>query len=159
MTNAADPASAPCRRFPTDSDGLVHLSVVDDDPLVAAFIAHVADEVGFRTCCATSANAFRDLYEEAAPNVVVLDLRMPGGDGVELLRFLAEEKSDSLIFIISGVDSRVLESACRLAAARGLRVGGSFSKPVPRATLVQALAAGWRLVRETGSAAAKRVSA
>jgi len=62
--------------------------------------------------------------------MVALDLGMPGMDGVELLRFLAEEDSRAPVLIISGFDRRVLESAFRLGEALGLRMIGPLEKPV-----------------------------
>ena len=64
------------------------------------------------------------------PDVVALDLGMPGMDGVELLRFLAEESYRSPVLIVSGFDRRVLESAFRLGEALGLNMAGPIEKPV-----------------------------
>ena len=59
-----------------------------------------------------------------------LDLGMPGMDGVELLRFLAEQDFQAPVLIISGFDRRVLESAFRLGEALGLTMAGPLEKPV-----------------------------
>ena len=55
---------------------------------------------------------------------------MPGMDGVELLRFLAEQDFQSPVLIVSGFDRRVLESAFRLGEALGLTMVGPLEKPV-----------------------------
>jgi YesN/AraC family two-component response regulator len=60
-------------------------------------------------------------------------------DGVELLRFLAEEDSRATVLIISGFDRRVLESAFRLGEAMGLRMVGPLEKPVRFQELEQVL--------------------
>ena len=62
--------------------------------------------------------------------MVALDLGMPGMDGVELLRFLAEEGYRAPVLIISGFDRRVLERAFRLGQALGLTMAGPLEKPV-----------------------------
>ena len=59
-----------------------------------------------------------------------LDLGMPGMDGVELIRFLAEQDYRSPMLIVSGFDRRVLESAFRLGEALGLNMAGPLEKPV-----------------------------
>ncbi|MCY7338460.1 MAG: hypothetical protein LH465_00645, partial [Sphingomonas bacterium] len=61
--------------------------------------------------------------------VVALDLGMPGSDGVELLRFLADQDFDGPVLIISGFERRVLESAFRLGEALGLKMVGPLEKP------------------------------
>ena len=50
-------------------------------------------------------------------------------DGVELLRFLADEGFRAPVLIISGFDRRVLDSAFRLGAALGLHMVGPLEKP------------------------------
>ena len=60
---------------------------------------------------------------------VAMDLGMPV-DGVELLRFLADEDFEGPVLIISGFDRRVLESAFRLGEAQGLQMAGPIEKPV-----------------------------
>jgi CheY-like chemotaxis protein len=62
--------------------------------------------------------------------MVALDLGMPGMDGVELIRFLAEENYSNPVLIVSGFDRRVLESAFRLGEALGLNMVGPLEKPV-----------------------------
>ena len=62
--------------------------------------------------------------------MVALDLGMPGMDGVELLRFLANQDYRSPVLIVSGFDRRVLESAFRLGEALGLTMAGPLEKPV-----------------------------
>jgi CheY-like chemotaxis protein len=62
--------------------------------------------------------------------VVALDLGMPGMDGVELIRFLADQDYRAPVLIVSGFDRRVLESAFRLGEALGLIMAGPLEKPV-----------------------------
>jgi hypothetical protein len=60
-------------------------------------------------------------------------------DGVELLRFLADEEYRSPVLIVSGFDRRVLESAFRLGEALGLTMAGPVEKPVRLARLEELL--------------------
>jgi CheY-like chemotaxis protein len=106
------------------------LLVIDDEPALAEFVAAVASECGFDPILTAGYEAFRAALREARPDMVALDLGMPGMDGVELLRFLAEEDSQAPVLIISGFDRRVLESAFRLGEALGLRMLGPLEKPV-----------------------------
>lgn len=106
------------------------LLLVDDDPLCARFIGHAARECGYSAVVTMSPEGFKAQYRDCDPGVIVLDLAMPGADGIELLRFLAGEKCRSLIVIISGFDERVVEAAMRLGTALGLNMGRPLGKPV-----------------------------
>jgi DNA-binding response OmpR family regulator len=106
------------------------LLVIDDEPALADFVAQVAGECGFSPILTADDQQFRDAVRRERPEMVALDLGMPGMDGVELLRFLAEEDSRAPVLIISGFDRRVLESAFRLGEALGLHMIGPLEKPV-----------------------------
>ncbi|HUE78357.1 MAG TPA: response regulator [Sphingomicrobium sp.] len=106
------------------------LLLVDDEPALADFIANAARECGFDAVVTSDDEQFRERFQVDRPDIVALDLGMPGMDGVELLRFLAAAEFDSPVLIISGFDRRVLESAFRLGEALGLAMVGPIEKPV-----------------------------
>jgi len=108
---------------------LPRLLLIDDEPALAAFVAKAADLCGFEPVIADEDGGFRDLFRAERPQMVALDLGMPGMDGVELLRFLADEGFEEPVLIISGFDRRVLDSAFRLGEALGLRMVGPLEKP------------------------------
>jgi YesN/AraC family two-component response regulator len=78
---------------------------------------------------------FREFFIEERPDIVALDLQMPGMDGVELLRFLADQNFKGPVLIVSGFDRRVLDSAFRLGEAIGLTMVGPLEKPLRLAEL------------------------
>ncbi len=106
------------------------LLLIDDEPALAAFLADAARECGFEPVVTSNDKEFREALASTQPDIVALDLGMPGMDGVELLRFLAEQDYRSPVLIVSGFDRRVLESAFRLGEALGLNMVGPVEKPV-----------------------------
>ena len=106
------------------------LLLIDDEPVLADFIADAAKNAGFEPVVASEDGQFRAEFLAERPSMVVLDLGMPGMDGVELLRFLAGEDYRSPVLIVSGFDRRVLDSAFRLGEALGLSMAGPVEKPV-----------------------------
>jgi DNA-binding response OmpR family regulator len=106
------------------------LLLIDDEPALADFLANAARECGFDAVITSNDSQFRDTFASQTPDMVALDLGMPGMDGVELLRFLAEQDYRSPVLIVSGFDRRVLESAFRLGEALGLSMAGPVEKPV-----------------------------
>ena len=115
------------------------LLLIDDEPALADFLANAARECGFEPVVTSDDTEFRDTFRADKPDMVALDLGMPGMDGVELLRFLAEEGYRSPVLIVSGFDRRVLESAFRLGEAIGLNMAGPVEKPVRLEAIEQVL--------------------
>ncbi len=104
------------------------LIVIDDEPQLAGFICEVAEQAGFNVEQFNNAKLFMDQYDRQA-DVIALDLMMPGVDGIEVIRFLAENHCDAQLILISGFDPGVLHSAQKLAREQGLSFSGSLSKP------------------------------
>lgn len=105
------------------------LLLIDDEPALAAFVADAARLSGYEPSIATDDRAFRDAFVRHRPDMVAIDLGMPGMDGIELLRFLASEDYRAPVLIISGFDRRVLESAFRFGQELGLEMAGPLEKP------------------------------
>ena len=105
------------------------LLLVDDEPALAEFLGSAARECGYDPVLTSNDREFREKFLAERPDMVALDLGMPGMDGVELLRFLADESYKAPVLIVSGFDRRVLESAFRLGEALGLRMAGPLAKP------------------------------
>ena len=105
------------------------LLVIDDEPALADYVARAADMCGYSPLVADGDVDFREQFLSAKPALVALDLGMPDSDGIELLRFLAEQKFAGPVIIISGFDRRVLDSAFRLGEALGLNMAGQLEKP------------------------------
>jgi CheY-like chemotaxis protein len=58
---------------------------VDDDPLALDFLRAALEQYGATVTVASSAREARVRYDEAAPDVLVSDLMMPGEDGIALI--------------------------------------------------------------------------
>ena len=106
------------------------LLLIDDEPALADYLANAARACGFDPIITAEDHEFRDALIANRPEMVALDLGMPGMDGVELTRFLAEQDYHGPVLIVSGFDRRVLESAFRLGEALGLNMVGPVEKPV-----------------------------
>jgi DNA-binding response OmpR family regulator len=106
------------------------LLLIDDEPALADYLANAARACGFDPIVTARDQDFRDALIANRPEMVALDLGMPGMDGVELTRFLAEQNYRGPVLIVSGFDRRVLESAFRLGETLGLNMVGPVEKPV-----------------------------
>ncbi|MGH6960128.1 MAG: response regulator, partial [Dongiaceae bacterium] len=120
---------------PEERRGPRRMLLVDDEPAVTEFIGQLAEEAGYAVKATHGADAFKAALASFRPDLIAIDLAMPGMDGIELLRYLAGEQCRTPILIISGLDARVLDAAERLGGARGLNIAGVLSKPARVATL------------------------
>lgn len=119
--------------------------IVDDDSQICAFVKDVAEGLGFEVETAQNSHAFRALYESFVPSLIVLDLCIPGGqDGIELLRFLADQDCRADVVLNSGFDGQVLHTAQRIAESHGLQLIATLSKPTSVDDMEAALSRSFR---------------
>jgi DNA-binding response OmpR family regulator len=62
--------------------------VVDDEPIVREVVCSYLEREGYRTLEAGDGDRARELVEQDPPSLVVLDLMLPGTDGLELCRWI-----------------------------------------------------------------------
>lgn len=106
---------------------------------MCALIVHAASSVGLMAASATEFEAFRQKLAGGA-SVVVLDLMMPGIDGIQVLRYLGDQRYAAEVILISGYDKKVLNVAVQLAKSLGLSVRASLQKPLKMERLREVLA-------------------
>jgi EAL domain-containing protein (putative c-di-GMP-specific phosphodiesterase class I) len=115
------------------------LLVVDDEPSIGRLVKRVAESVGFEVVATEDPSVFSKAARQWHPSVILLDLSIPGTDGIQLLRGLAADKCPAHILLTSGADAKVLEAAQQLGRDRGLNMGKMIQKPVRIETLRELL--------------------
>lgn len=76
--------------------------IVDDDQAVRNGISDLVEEMGPRACSFSSAREFLQSYETREPECLVLDVRMPEMNGLELFDRLVERNIGIPVVIITG---------------------------------------------------------
>ena len=79
--------------------------VVDDEPVVRDSLTHWFTEDGYQVDCATSAEDALQRLASRNYDLLLVDIRMPGMDGMELQRRLKEADCDSAIIVMTGYAS------------------------------------------------------
>jgi EAL domain-containing protein (putative c-di-GMP-specific phosphodiesterase class I) len=115
------------------------LLIVDDEPGFANVVKRVAEGVGFEVVVAEDPEGFIKTARYWRPAVIILDLRMPGRDGVEVLRSLAADDCAATVVLVSGEDAKTLEASAALGRERGLKMSSVLPKPFRMEALRQLL--------------------
>jgi len=105
------------------------LLAIDDQPEILGIVLRVAKELGIEAAATTDPREFKEIVRGGSPEVILLDLQIPGCDGVELLRFLFERQCTARIVLISGVDAKAVSVATQVGAGLGLRMAPPLAKP------------------------------
>ena len=113
------------------------LIALDDEEEISSLIAAIGERAGFTALSLTSQAAFREQLDERHPDVIVLDLQMPGGDGVRMLRLLADANVRAGVFLVTGMDERTIASAEQYGLGKGLKMLGTLQKPFDPDQLLQ----------------------
>ncbi len=83
-----------------DMDNPAQILVVDDDREIRTLLAEYLEANGLRALTATNGNEMRRMLEEARVDLIVLDLTLPGEDGLTLCRNLRAHPAYSGIPVI-----------------------------------------------------------
>jgi two-component system OmpR family response regulator len=81
-----------------------HILAVDDDATTRQLIYDYLTENELRVSTAASGKEMAAILEEQPVDLIVLDLRMPGEDGMQIARKLREESSIPIIILTGRLD-------------------------------------------------------
>ncbi|WP_345535905.1 response regulator [Variovorax defluvii] len=78
--------------------------IVDDDASVRAMLREYLGSHGFSTCEAANGQQMRECIEQETPHLVLLDIRLPGEDGLSLAKYLRERHDLAIIMVTASGD-------------------------------------------------------
>ena len=80
--------------------------IIDDDPIVARYLDRLFRNNGYETCTATSSMEGLEVVKKERPDLISLDLMMPGEWGPRFYRKLRKDKAlrDIPVMVVSGID-------------------------------------------------------
>src|SRR5690625_6115844 len=97
--------------------------VVDDDEALAEMIGIVLNNDGFETYFCYDGGQANDMYRSVRPDLVLLDLMLPGKDGIEILRELRKESDTPVVMLTAKSETADV--------VRGLEAGADDYVPKP----------------------------
>ena len=80
--------------------------IIEDDPVIVKYLQAVFSDNGYATCVATSTTEGLAVVQVEKPDLITLDLQLPGEWGPRFYRKLRQDKvlRDTPVIVISGID-------------------------------------------------------
>ena len=108
--------------------------VIDDDPVVCAVVEHVLEGEGYSVTSAADAQTGISRFTELNPDLVIVDILMPGKEGMATILELREANPDARILAMTGGGNFTAGDVLRIAELLG--ADNSIEKPFAPAALV-----------------------
>lgn len=114
-----------------------HILVVDDEPQIRAMLSAVLQQNGYEVSEAEEGGAALEISRTTKVDLIILDLLMPGKEGLETLMAFRKEANPPKIIAVSGgsrtIGADFLPAALKLGASR------TFRKPFHCDELLEAI--------------------
>ncbi len=107
--------------------------VVEDEPVNMALYRHVLEPAGYHVGYVTSVRDARDWLARHRPDLILLDRRLPDGNGLDLARELKADPSTAELPVLLVTASVLPEDR---AAAEAAGIDGFVAKPIRVALLL-----------------------
>jgi len=80
--------------------------IIDDDPVIVKYLVTLFEDNGYETCAASSSMEGLDVVRKEKPDLISIDLQMPGDWGPRFYRKLRQDKKlrDTPVIVVSGID-------------------------------------------------------
>ncbi len=79
-----------------------NILIIDDEESIRESLRGILQDEGFRTVCADNGENGLNLLREEIPDLILLDIWMPGLDGIETLSRIRDMQPDQLVIMMSG---------------------------------------------------------
>lgn len=119
----------------------LHVLVIDDDSFMIELLAKMLGTLGVGrvSSAGDGERGLACLGGLRAPDVVICDLHMPGKDGFEVMEAISAAGYGGGVILLSGMSSRVLNSAALMGKFHHLNLLGVLQKPASKQALADAL--------------------
>lgn len=94
-----------------------HILVMEDDQAISAALDMILTEAGYDVDVAETGEAALELFEQKEFDLIIADLKLPGINGMEVIRQVKEKKPEMEVIVITGVGTQpIAEEALELGA-------------------------------------------
>ncbi|MCD4717206.1 MAG: response regulator [Desulfobacterales bacterium] len=94
-----------------------HILVMEDDASISAALDMILTEAGYDVDVAETGEAALELFEQKGFDLIIADLKLPGINGMEVIKQIKGKKPDMEVIVITGVGTQpIAEEAMTLGA-------------------------------------------
>lgn len=96
---------------------MIRILVVDDEPEICSFLDRYLTKKGYKVFTSLNGEDAIKTVKDERPHIVLLDIRMPGIDGIETLKRIKEvDKNTGVIMVTAVKDEETAKNALKLGA-------------------------------------------
>jgi putative two-component system response regulator len=118
MSSKAETVRQPARQ-PTEAEGTPSLLLVDDEPAALRVLAKLLERHGYSCQLAGSAEEAKSVLAEGEFELILSDMNMPGGTGIDLLEHVINAYPLTATVMVTGADDPELAEKALLMGAYG----------------------------------------
>jgi len=119
---------------PTLNEGPIKVAILDDDPSVRTAISRLVSASGMTGACFANCMELFNGILRFSPDCIILDLYMPGLDGLEVMNYLRKNGEKAPIVLVTAQDDPALREICLKAGANAF-----LRKPLPAGELLDVI--------------------
>jgi DNA-binding response OmpR family regulator len=110
----------------------LHILAIDDEPPILDLLQQYLATQGYRVTTASNATTARQVVDSDPPHLIVSDLQLEEGDGLQLIEQLRVQLPNVPVILLTGVlfDTQVVEENLKW------KISAYVSKTAPLQTLV-----------------------
>src|SRR3954469_18196602 len=120
---------------PAASEGPIRIAILDDDPSVRTAISRLISASGMTGASFANCMELFNGIGPFKPDCIILDLYMPGLDGLEVMSHLRKNGTKEPIILVTAQDDPALRDICLKAGANAF-----MRKPLPATELLSVIA-------------------
>ena len=124
------PTGGSVARSATMAGMAARVLVVEDDPASAEMLAIALRQAGFETAVVGEGTKAMPALREMKPDVVLLDLMLPGMSGIEATRRILADHLDTAVLVLTMFDEDDSIAAALRAGARGYLLKGASGEQI-----------------------------
>jgi FixJ family two-component response regulator len=133
---------------PASSEEPIRVAILDDDPSVRTAIGRLVSACGMTGSCFANCMELFNGIVQLRPDCIILDLYMPGLDGLEVMNYLRKNGEKAPIILVTAQDDPALRDICLKAGASAF-----MRKPLPASDLLDVIT---QLVGPSGHGSARQ---